>query len=291
MSITDETDSSAGVEADEAEFEDLKPVLARPPILAYVRELWGRREFISTMPLNQMRATNMDTVLGNFWFLVNPALQTLVYFVIFGLLLEANRGIDNYLSYLLIGVLTFTFITSSIMAAARCIQANLTLIRSLYFPRAVIPLSTVLVGLYTFLPSLIMMVVVVLVVGPAPDLRILALPLILLVGVAMVAGCVFVIARVGKHFPDLHSLLPHLIRLGFYCSGVLFAPTSFTSNQTVLALFKANPFFDLLQMLRWSLMGRPVDAEVWFIGVGWAVVLLVGGFVFFWRDELSYGNS
>ena len=49
-------------------------------------------------------------------------------------------------------------------------------------------------------------------------------------------------------------------------------------------------FFDLLQMLRWSLMGRPVDAEPWFIGVGWAVVLLVGGFVFFWRDELSSGT-
>ena len=61
--------------------------------------------------------------------LVNPALQTLVC-AIFGLLLEANRGIDNYLSYLVIGVLTFTFITSSIVAAARCIQANLTLIRS-----------------------------------------------------------------------------------------------------------------------------------------------------------------
>ncbi|MDG2039958.1 MAG: hypothetical protein P8J30_05700, partial [Ilumatobacter sp.] len=159
MSTTDETGSSAVVETDGTEFEDLKPVLARPPLSAYVRELWSRRKFISTMPLNQMRATNMDTVLGNFWYLVNPALQTLVYFAIFGVLLETNRGIDNYLSYLVIGVLTFTFITSSIVAAARCIQANLTLIRSLYFPRAVIPLSTVLVGLYTFLPSLIMMVV------------------------------------------------------------------------------------------------------------------------------------
>ena len=55
------------IKADGTEFEDLKPVLARPPLAVYVRELWSRRKFISTMPLNQMRATNMDTALGNFW--------------------------------------------------------------------------------------------------------------------------------------------------------------------------------------------------------------------------------
>ncbi|MBT5581524.1 MAG: hypothetical protein HOJ56_14570, partial [Acidimicrobiaceae bacterium] len=107
--------------------EGLTPVLARPPIPQYLADVWARREFIVTVPVNQLRASNMDTLLGNFWFLVNPALQTLVYFLIFGVMLKIDRGIDNYLSFLVIGVLTFTFFTTAMTAAARCMQANLTL--------------------------------------------------------------------------------------------------------------------------------------------------------------------
>ena len=72
-----------------------------------MRDLWSRREFIFAVPRNSLRAQNMDTLLGNFWYLLNPALQTSVYFLVFGLLFDANRGIDDYLAYLVIGVLTF----------------------------------------------------------------------------------------------------------------------------------------------------------------------------------------
>ncbi len=277
--------------ADETSSTNLKPVLARAPIPQYASELWHRRSFIGTMPMNQLRATNMDTVLGNFWFLVNPALQTVVYYAIFGVLLDVNRGIENYIGHLVIGVLAFNFITASLMAAARCMQNNLTLIRSMYFPRAVIPISTLLSNLYTFVPALFVMVLTVLLTGGTPTFRWLALPGVVMIAVANVLGFVFVVARVGKRLPDLHTLLPHLIRLLFYCSGVLFAPGSFTSNRTVLWLFDVNPFYELLQLFRWSLMARPVDAHIWYLAVGWSVVSLAFGAWFFWRDEISYGNA
>jgi teichoic acid transport system permease protein len=271
--------------------DSLKPVLARAPIAEYVSELWQRRSFIGTMPMNQLRATNMDTVLGNFWFLVNPALQTIVYYAIFGVLLDVNRGIDNYIGYLVVGVLGFNFVTASLMAAARCMQNNLTLMRSMYFPRAVIPISTMLSNLYTFVPALLIMILTVVLTGGGPTLRWLALPLVLLLAVANVMGFVFVVARVGKRLPDLHTLLPHLIRLLFYCSGVLFAPASFTSNRTVLWLFDVNPFYEILELFRWSIMARPVDPHIWYLAIGWSLVSLLFGAWFFWRDEISYGNA
>ena len=136
-----------------------------------------------------------------------------------------------------------------------------------------------------------MMVIVVLVVGPVPDIRILALPLILLVGVAMVAGCVFVIARVGKHFPDLHSAATASCKARLLLLGCAVCPDVVHVEPDRANAVQGESLFDLLEMLRWSLMGRPIDTEVWFIAAGWAVVLLLGGFCFFWREELSYGNS
>ena len=58
-----------------AEYEGLRPVLSRPPVGAYMRDLWSRREFIFAVPRNSLRAQNMDTLLGNFWYLLNPALR------------------------------------------------------------------------------------------------------------------------------------------------------------------------------------------------------------------------
>jgi teichoic acid transport system permease protein len=271
--------------------EGLTPVLARPPIPQYLADVWARREFIVTVPVNQLRASNMDTLLGNFWFLVNPALQTLVYFLIFGVMLKIDRGIDNYLSFLVIGVLTFTFFTTAMTAAARCMQANLTLIRSMYFPRAAIPISSLLANLYTFLPSLLIMVVLVLLTGGGLTWRWAVLPPILALIFVMALGIVFIIARVGKAVPDLHALLPHVLRLLFYGSGVLFAPARFTSNEAVLWIFYANPLYEVLVLTRWSLLGRPMEWFIPWMAVGWASAIVMFGAWFFWRGETSYGNA
>ena len=244
--------------------DGLSPVLARPSISEYAKGLWDRRHFIATVPMNHVRSANMDTLLGNLWFFVNPVLQTVVYFFIFGVLLEVDRGVDDYLS---------------------------SLIRSMYFPRAAIPISTTLSGVYTFAPSILVMALVVVGSGHWPTWRWLLLPLVLMMMVTMTQGAVFVVARVGKAVPDLHSLLPHLIRLLFYCSGVLFAPASFSDNATVLWLFKLNPFFEMLEMLRWVFMGRSIDGELWGFGAGWAIVSVVGGAWYFWRGEITYGSS
>ena len=120
------------------ETSELSPVLGRPPVIPYCQELWNRRQLILAIPRNNLRAQNMHTLLGNFWYLLNPALQTLVYFFVFGLLFDADRGVPNYLCYLVIGVLTFNVIGQALTSASRCIANHQSLIRSLYFPKSTI---------------------------------------------------------------------------------------------------------------------------------------------------------
>ncbi len=269
---------------------DLRPVAGRPPLGQYLRELADRREFIRTMPRHDLHAQNMDTVLGNLWFLADPLLSSGVYFVIFGLLLEVDRGVDNYLAYLVIGVLIFRYFSSATIAAARVMDRNETLMRSLYFPRAALPLSSALGSFYTLVPGFAVMVLVVLVTGEVPTWRWLLLPVVATMAFAFVTGAVLLLARLGSHFRDLHSLLPHLTRLLFYVSGALYDPRRFDIGDAEV-LFDINPMYELLSLARWCLMEHDVKGWFWLAAAAWGLVTLAVGFVVFWRGEAGYGSG
>lgn len=270
---------------------DLRPVLARPGLREYLEEIWQRRDFLTTVPRNKLRAAKLDTFLGSLWYLVNPALMSLVYILVFGLLLDTRRGVPHFPTFLVIGVLTFNLLTTSALNATRVMYQELYLIRAIYFPRAIVPLMSALTNLYMFGPALGVMFVMVIATGEPPTWRLLLLPFVVAILITMTLGAVFVSARAGYEIPDLHSLLPHVLRLLLYFSGILFDPAQFTNNKTVLLLFKLNPSYEIIALMRWSMMGRHVDGWMWLSASTWAVVGLVGGFIWFWRAEINYGGA
>lgn len=269
----------------------LRPVVGRPGLVEYLRELGRRREFIATMPRHDLKAQNMDTVLGNVWLLLNPLLLSAVYLLIFGALLEADRGVDNYIAYLVIGTLVFRYFTSALTSSSRVMWRNQTLVRSIYFPRAALPLASAIGAFYTFLPSLIVVVVTVLATGEQPDLDWLYLPVVLLIAFAFMTGTVMIGARLGHVFGDLHSLLPHLTRLAFYASGTLYDPARFTENRLVLTFFDVNPMYQILSLARWTLMDYEINSWFFLTAPAWALAVLILGFVYFWQGETSYGSQ
>ena len=102
-------------------------------------------------------------------------------------------------------------------------------------------------------------------------------------------GASFVAARFGSSIRDLTQLLPHLFRLFFYLSGVIFSIEQFVSDETVRDLFALNPIYDLITVARWSLMGTPVGASVVIGMVLWCLGLPILGLSLFRRAEHRYG--
>ena len=140
--------------------------LTAPPSTSdYLRDAWNRREFAIAMPAQDLRAQNMDTMLGQLWHLANPALLVSVYFVVFGLLLDTNRGVDNFFAFLVVGVVLFHLTQRVVQDAAVAITRNEGLIRSVQFPRILLPISTVNGQTVAFLPALAMVMAAVLLTG------------------------------------------------------------------------------------------------------------------------------
>ncbi len=275
--------------ADRASERPLIDLTSRPSPMSYLREAWRRREFAIVVPAQDLRAQNMDTALGQLWHLVNPALLVSVYFLIFGVVIDTRRGVDNFLGFLIVGVVLFHLTQRVVQEASVSISQNLGLIRSIQFPRILLPAATVNGQTAAFVPALALALLATLATGERPNLRWLLLPVVLVGQFAFNSGAALFVARLGARVRDLRQILPHLFRLLFYGSGVIFSVDAFVTDDTWRRLFALNPIYDLISCARWCLVGEPIAASVVWGTIVWCVVMPVMGFVVFHRSEHRLG--
>ena len=271
--------------------DHLPRVGTRETLPEYLREVWRRREFMVHMPLNVLRSQNRNTSLGNIWHLLNPLLQVTVYYAIFGLILGTDRGVDNFLGFLTVGLFVFRYSQKALTDAAGVLQRNEGLIRSIQFPRAVLPISTVISQLISFGGSLSVVIVTALVTQEYPTWRWLLLLPILALQTLFNLGGGFFLARIAYRTRDVVELLPHLFRLVFYSSGVMFSVESFVDDPILRVVFDLNPFYDFVSLARWAIMGDEIRSLAVFSAIGWTIVLFIGGFFFFRAADHEYGRT
>lgn len=243
------------------------------------------------VPIEDLRVQHAHTLLGNLWLLLNPALQVGVYLLVFGVLIELDRGVDDYLAFLTVGVFVFHQAQRTVSAGARSVVANVGLIRALRFPRAALPVGSAIGQLLSFAPVLMVMLIVTVAHGNTPDLRWLVLPGLLVALTAFGLGAGLAAARANHTYRDLENLLPFLFRLLFYLSGVLYSVDHFVDDDALRALFALDPLYCLITAWRWALLGTDASGLVWAGTIGWPLVTLVGGFVAFRAREATYGSG
>lgn len=268
----------------------------RPPFGRYLRDLWRRRAFLWTLSSAQSYAKNHDNRLGQLWNLLNPALLIASYFLIFGVLLGTTGSVSNKVGFLSIGVVLFTFTSSVITRGSKSITSNLNLVRALHFPRAVLPLSVALTELIAALPAFALLLVVMVLTGETPSVRwILLVPAILL-QTGVLAGFALIGSRLVNASKDIGQLIPVVVRLLRYTSGVFFPVAQYADRLPGLwgDVLIYQPFALPLEAARQALMppaDHPFDLTVWWALAAWAVGLLAVGVVVFWIDEARYGRG
>jgi teichoic acid transport system permease protein len=236
-----------------------------------------------------MRAKHMNSVLGQLWHLLNPAMMITVYWLVFGLILDARRGVEHYVSFLVAGVIVFRFTQNSIIGAAKSIDANLGLIRSIQFPRALVPISEVYAQILALVPGIMLVAVVAAIDGVRPGWSVLALPVVIAVAALFSTGIGLFAARASTTLNDLHQVLPHVFRIMLYMSGVLFSVDAAIDSQRIKDLFALNPFYCIITATRWSIIGTPTGIWVPISLTVWTFLAVTVGFTWFRRGEHRYG--
>ena len=257
----------------------------------YLKRLWSHRHFMMRVPLEDLRAQNSHTFLGSIWLVLNPLLQVGVYFLVFGLIIPMDRGVDQYLVFLTIGVFVFFYSQRVISECTRSLVINMGLIRTIHFPRAVLPMSAMTGQALAFIPVFIVMSIVVLAYGNWPNFKwLLILPVFIIqntfsLGIGLIGG------RINHSYRDLENLLPFVFRLLFYISGVLYSVDSVVEDDFWRAIFLLNPMYCLVSLWRWVLVGTSTGEEVWLATGIWSFLALVVGLAFFRSRETTYGGT
>jgi teichoic acid transport system permease protein len=321
------TPESSGSLAELAAQYGLRPSSARPSLVSYLRLVWQRRHFIVAYATARSVSMYTEARLGQLWQVLTPLLNSAVYYLVFGILFQANRGISNYTAFLVTGVFIFGFTERSIVVGSTVMRANIALIRALHFPRACLPLAYVLVEFQQLMVSLVVLFAIVLSTGEPLTWYWLFLVPVLVMQATFNMGAALILARLGAGAQDVTQLIPFLTRIWRYFCGVMYSIASLPATlpewaKNVLSL---NPAAVYISLTRYAIMStqrtdapgaQPFNAakcaifnakkipalqaychptttinELWLAGVGWAVLTLAVGVVYFWQAETRYGRG
>lgn len=241
--------------ADLAARHGLRPSAERPPVLAYLRQLWQRWNFIMAFATARNIAMYTEARLGQLWQVLTPLLNVAVYYLIFGVILNTSRGIPDFISFLVVGVFLFNFTQRAFISSSSVITNSLPLIRALQFPRAALPLAYVVIELQQMFLSMAVLVVIILARGePVTLYWLLAIPVLLLQTIFNVGVGLFV-ARLGSQVNDFSQLLPFLLRTWMYMSGVMFSIATLTQvSSKIRAILQLNPAALYITLMRNALL-------------------------------------
>lgn len=267
--------------------------------LHHWRELWQYRELIRNLVVRDLKVRYKSSVLGITWSWLSPLLMMIVYTVFFTVFLR-NADIRDYPIFLLCGTLPWGFFADSIMQATGSIVGNASLIKKVYFPREVLPISIVLSNLVNFLIALPVLFILALVLGAPLSWWILLLPITILIQTAFALGLAFLLATLNVLYRDTQHILGVIMHAWFFLTPVFYPITTVPEEATLLGitfnaqlwLRRLNPMASIIASYRDLLYwGTPTGLDFLLRTSIQVLIVLVFGYVVFLRHSSRFGEE
>lgn len=264
----------------------------RPSLGRYLTDIWRQRRFLWTLSSAESYARHQDNYLGQLWALLNPLFLAGAYYLVFGKLLGTDGGTSNYVGFLIVGLFLFIYSAGNMTGTSKSVSKNLNLVRSLKFPRALLPLSVSLTEFIAVLPTLVVLLAILLLSGETINVLWLLFPVVVLLHLLINVGVGLILARIVHSSRDLRNLIPVSVRLLRYISGVFFSIDHYAGAGIIGTAMKYQPFALILDIARQSLLGEfTIEPSTWLIAAAWAVILPIIGIIVFWSAEATYGRN
>ena len=215
-------------------------------MMSRIKELIKYFELLKTSTQKEFRGRYKKSVLGVLWSCLNPLFQLIIYAIVLSFVLR--QEIDNYVCFLIIALIPWNFLTSSINQSAVSIWANHNLIKKVYFPREILPISIVTSNCISFLISLLLVFAFIIFTGVGFSSVILLLPVIILIQYLFVLGLSLIVSSVTVYFRDLEHIVSVLLNMLFYLTPIVYSIDFIPTNY--LVFFKLNPMYHIINVYR-----------------------------------------
>jgi ABC-type polysaccharide/polyol phosphate export permease len=217
----------------------------------YLRDLARRKDLMLYLVVSGLKAQHRNTILGYFWWLLDPLLSVLIYYFVVAIVFR--RGGPDYAAHLIIGVVVWRWLSSTLSGASKSIVSQAGIITQIYLPKAVFPVGIALSQLVNFGFGLIVMALFLVFSGYGASVSLVWLPTIIVSQLAFQIAVAMVLAYVCTFVRDIESLVSHFSRLWFYSSPVIWQESMIPANKHWL--LDLNPMTHYLRAYRQVLMG------------------------------------
>lgn len=254
-----------------------------------LKDLWNYRELIFFFTWRDLKVRYKQTLLGASWAILQPFLTMVVFSVFFGGLAKVPSDGVPYPIFSFTALLPWTLFSKAMQDASRSLVASANIISKVYFPRLILPLSSVLAGLVDFLIAFVVLLVMMLFYGISPTANIWTLPLFILLALITAIGVGLWLSALNVMYRDVGYVIPFLTQFWMYITPIAY-PASMIPEQWKF-IYALNPLTGVVEGFRWALLGTGEGPGIsLLISASIAILLTISGLFYFRRMERKFAD-
>jgi lipopolysaccharide transport system permease protein len=286
--LRNQTTSSAEVKSSESD----KPLVQIRPtggrISLNIGEFWDHRQLLYFLIWRDIKVRYKQTFLGAAWAILEPFVTMVVFSIFFGRLAGVPSDEIPYPVWSFAGLVPWTLFATGLAKSSNSLVGNAAMLRKVYFPRLILPTSSVLSGLIDFFIAFLVLLGMMLFFGFVPTLNVVFLPLFLLLALITCLGSGLWLSPINVRYRDVRFVVPLLIRVWMFATPVAY-PSSLLSEpwQTLYGL---NPMVGVIEGFRWALLDTDPPGSMILLSTLVALVMFVGGLFYFRRMEDTFAD-
>ncbi len=251
--------------------------------------LWRARELLYFLIWRDVKVRYKQTLLGATWAILQPLLTMVVFSIFFGKLARMPSDGVPYPLFAYVALVPWTFFANGLTLSSNSLVANQTLLRKVYFPRLVIPVSAVAAGLIDFGIAFVVLLGLAARYGVPPTPNLIWLPALVLLALVTALGVGLWFAALNVLYRDIQYIVPFLVQVWLYATPIVY-PTSLVPERW-RTLYAINPMVGVVEGFRWALLGTSTaPGPMILVSAMAALATLFGGLFFFRRMEKSFSD-
>lgn len=249
------------------------------------KELYNYRELLKTNVKKEIRGKYKGSWLGIIWTFLNPLLMLAVYAFVFPYILRVD--VENYTIFMIVALIPWNFFTTAVISGTSCININGMILKKVYFPREIIPLSVTISQAVNFLITCLIMFIFILCSGVGFSIHFLLFPVLVLIQFILTLGINFILSSVTVFIHDIAHFVQIAMTLGFYATPVVYLSSMLPAK--FQWAMHVNPMAVLVEAYRAVLYSHTMPDMTWVgIWAGLSVIILVFGYLLFKKLEKSF---
>jgi lipopolysaccharide transport system permease protein len=256
----------------------------------YWKDIWHYRELFYFLAWRDILVRYKQTVIGIAWSLIRPLLTMVVFTVIFGKLAKLPSEGVPYPVLVFVALLPWQFFANSFSESSNSLISNANLLSKVYFPRIILPVSTVIVSLVDFFISFIFLAALMVWYQFLPDWRVMTLPFFLVLASLASFGFGLWIAALNVKYRDFRYVVPFFIQVGLYISPVGFSSSIILGKWRLL--YSINPMVGVIDGFRWALLGQNIQLywPGFLLSIGLTLLIFLSGLRYFRKTERTFAD-